>query len=109
MLAVCLTLAALMAYLWVVGGSVEYELAAPATASSEEQLRAINALNDRVGCELWGRPIHTRHGWIARFRFPNEIESEELDCLRRASGNEFEIRKASWLQTKLHSSKPSWL
>jgi hypothetical protein len=95
-------ISAVFVYFWSVGGSVEYHMRPLGTLSPSAQLDRIGALNERVGCELWGRPTQGGDGWYAQYRFPNEIEDDLATCLRRASRNEFSVEKASWLGTKFH-------
>lgn len=96
------TLVGFMAYFWAVTGSVEYQMRPIGALPISDQLEQIEALNERVGCELWGRPIKDSGGWYAQFRFPAEIEDELTPCLVGASRREFSIEKSSWFQTKTH-------
>jgi hypothetical protein len=103
LLAVLLALViALFAYLWAVTGSVEYHMRPVGQSPISKQLEQVEALNERVGCELWGRPVKDSGGWYARFRFPAQIEDELTPCLASASKGEFSIEKASWFQAKVH-------
>lgn len=103
LLAVLLALVvALFAYMWAVTGSVEYHVRPVGQSPFLKQLEQIEALNNRVGCELWGRPVRDAGGWYAQFRFPAQVEDDLTACLASASKQEFSIEKASWFQTKVH-------
>ena len=103
---------ALLLVLWFQVRTVEYVVFADQSSfNNAAQLAALSAMNSRVHCELWGRPVERGGKPALRFRFPADPDLEEdvLRCIRRAAPKGYKIEKASWLETKLHAPKPSWL
>jgi len=89
--------------------SAEYLVFNPVATDRSVDQAALKGLNDRVGCELAGKPVQHEGKAALRFRFPAidpASDASFVDCIRRAMPPGYTMQKASWLTAKRHEWLP---
>jgi hypothetical protein len=107
--AICLALAGLLIAASVPAQSAEYTVFNSTATDQFVHRAALKSMNDKVGCELWGKPVERDGRPALRFRFPalgSESDADFVDCIRRAMPPGYSIEKASWFKSKLHEWLP---